>query len=57
MMQPPPQKYKCPKCNYSKVVTPKSDALLPDEFLQICPKCRLEMEVVEMSLFDRIIYR
>ena len=54
MIKPPPKKYKCVKCSYSKVVAPKSDCLSPTDFVASCPKCGSDVEVVELSAWDRI---
>ena len=56
MIKPPPQNYKCPKCSYSRVVAPKSDALTPADLLgSVCPKCKINMDRIEMNIFDNII--
>jgi predicted nucleic acid-binding Zn ribbon protein len=39
-----PFKYVCPKCGYSKTVTPKSDVINPMDMIRTCPKCGGEME-------------
>lgn len=31
--------YTCPSCDWSKTVTPRSDALMPGELFSACPKC------------------
>ena len=41
---PRPFKVTCPKCNYSKVVRPKSDALNPMDWINTCPKCDAKMD-------------
>jgi len=38
-IRPPPVTYACPSCNWSKTVTPRSDALMPGEVFFVCPKC------------------
>ncbi len=43
---PQPFKVKCPKCEYSKVVHPKSDVIDPKDYLNVCPKCNVPMEKV-----------
>ena len=40
MIQPKPYKVVCKKCGWSKVITPKSDALSPSDFVFECPKCK-----------------
>jgi len=55
MIQPPPFKLKCPKCGYSKIVRPKSDALNPMEMIGYCPKCNTELERKELNFLDNII--
>jgi hypothetical protein len=44
MIQPNPYKLVCPKCDYSKIVTPKSDVLISAIDLSICPKCNIRHE-------------
>ena len=51
---PKPFKYKCPNCGYSKVVKPKSDALNPTDWINICPKCKTEMTRQELNIFEKI---
>jgi Zn finger protein HypA/HybF involved in hydrogenase expression len=55
MIQPKPFKYKCPKCGYTKVVKPKSDALNPIDILMTCPKCKSDMDKVDLSFFDKLL--
>ena len=44
-VQPKPYKLVCPKCGYTKIVTPKSDASTMIEDLSSCPKCEVRMEI------------
>jgi DNA-directed RNA polymerase subunit RPC12/RpoP len=53
MVAPQPFKYKCPKCNYSKIIKPKSDVLNPIDFIDICPKCGSKMNPVNLSIIDK----
>jgi transcription elongation factor Elf1 len=55
MLPPKPKKYKCPKCNYSKVVAPKSDALSIDDIVSLCPKCKIQMKPTNMNIIDKLI--
>lgn len=55
MLPPKPFKFVCPKCGYLKIVTPKSDALSPVDFFDICPKCKTKMEQKELGIFDGIM--
>ena len=48
MIQPPPHKLKCKKCNYSKVVQAKSDAIDYTYYIDTCPKCSGDMEYEEI---------
>jgi endogenous inhibitor of DNA gyrase (YacG/DUF329 family) len=50
-------KYKCPKCGYSKIVKPKSDAINPIEWNNICPKCKTQMERKELNVIEKIFWR
>jgi len=38
-IHPSPTTYTCPACGWSKTVTPQSDALMPGDVFEICPKC------------------
>lgn len=53
-IQPPPRKFVCPKCGHTKIVQPKSDALDISDFIQTCPKCKVDMKKVEMSIIDKL---
>ena len=44
MIRPLPSKFICPKCGYSKIHQPESDALSPMDLVQICPKCNETMQ-------------
>jgi len=55
MIAPQPFKYKCPKCNYTKIVKPKSDALNIIDFSSSCPKCGMEMERVELNIAESLV--
>jgi len=55
MIAPQPFKYKCPKCGYSKIVKPKSDAIDIVAMLNICPKCKSEMDRVELNILEAVI--
>jgi DNA-directed RNA polymerase subunit M/transcription elongation factor TFIIS len=48
MIKPKPFKLICPKCGYSKKVSPSSDAI-GIEMLQVCPKCNTHMERKEIQ--------
>lgn len=54
MIQPPPYKYKYPKCSYSKIVRPKSDVLSPMDFISTCPKCKTKMKREELSGISKL---
>lgn len=55
MIQPQPFKLVCPKCGYSKVVKPKSDALNPMDMMSKCPKCGEKMERSNTNVLDDIL--
>jgi Zn-finger nucleic acid-binding protein len=38
-IKPKPFVYVCPSCEWSKAVSPKSDALMPGEYYDCCPTC------------------
>ena len=52
---PKPFKYKCPKCNYTKVVVPKSDVLNAMDFDSTCPKCGATMEVESLNIVEKLL--
>ena len=54
-IKPKPYKLECPKCGYSKIVKPKSDALSPVDSIGICPKCNISMKKAEMSIIDNLL--
>jgi Zn finger protein HypA/HybF involved in hydrogenase expression len=54
MIAPQPFKYKCFVCGYNKVVKPKSDVINPISMMRICPKCKNEMEKVNLNIFDKL---
>ena len=55
MIKPRPFKFVCPKCGYSKTVSPKSDVLSPSDFNDACPKCKTKMDKKELSAMDKLI--
>lgn len=55
MIRPNPFIVYCKKCNQSKVVHPKSDALSLKDVIQHCPKCGETMETKEvLTLLDKM---
>ena len=38
-IKPKPTTYKCPSCNWQKIVAPQSDAIMPWEHFDQCPEC------------------
>lgn len=54
MIAPKPFKQKCPKCGFSKIVKPKSDAINPMDYINICPKCKSEMQRKDLNIFDKL---
>ena len=54
MIAPKPFKWVCPKCGYSKTVTPTSDARGPRDFMNRCPKCGADMEKKGLDFLDSI---
>ncbi len=57
MIAPTPYKLVCPKCGYSKIVSPKSDALNIEDLKamsSICPKCKGQMERKDTNMLDDI---
>ncbi|PWE23567.1 hypothetical protein DF188_02530 [Aliarcobacter skirrowii] len=54
-IKPKPYKLVCPKCGFSKVVAPKSDALSPKDLIAmspICKKCGEKMERKDLNKLD-----
>ena len=54
MIAPQPFKFVCPKCGYTKVVKPKSDALNPMDFMSTCPKCTAKMNKKPLGFLDKL---
>ncbi|KIM10289.1 MAG: hypothetical protein KU37_10845 [Sulfuricurvum sp. PC08-66] len=55
MIQPAAQKYRCPKCHFTKVHQPKSDAFTLEDVLIVCPKCGAQMETTnELTFFEKL---
>ncbi|WP_434579793.1 hypothetical protein MLC52_07055 [Sulfurimonas sp. NW15] len=54
-VRPEPIVEECPKCGYSRVVHLKSDAINPMEFTLQCPKCGAELELRNLSTFEKIL--
>ncbi|MCT7493964.1 hypothetical protein [Aliarcobacter cryaerophilus] len=56
-IKPNPYKLVCPKCGFSKVVAPKSDALSPKDLVAmspVCSKCKGTMERKDTTILDNI---
>ena len=56
-IKPNPYKLVCPKCGFSKVVAPKSDALSPKDLVAmspVCKKCNNNMIKTELSFLDKL---
>jgi Zn finger protein HypA/HybF involved in hydrogenase expression len=54
MVAPKPYKLICEKCNYSKIIKPKSDVLNPMDFITTCPKCKAIMEREELTGISKL---
>jgi Zn-finger nucleic acid-binding protein len=63
-IKPKPFVYVCPSCGWRKVVSPRSDVLLPEEYFDCCPTCStkpLEREELKslvklgIGLIDKLI--
>ena len=57
-IKPNPYKLVCPKCGFSKIVAPKSDALSPKDLVAmspICSKCGDKMERRSVDGLDSLI--
>lgn len=39
-VKPKPRTYVCQACGWKKIVAPRSDVLMPDDVVSVCPKCR-----------------
>lgn len=55
MIKPEPYKLVCPKCGFSKIVKPQSDAFTSSDSLPFCSKCKTTMKEVrdEMKWKER----
>lgn len=54
MIPPKPFKFVCSKCDYNKIVIPKSDAMNPLDLIDKCPKCGSKMEKHDLDIFDTL---
>jgi len=54
MVAPASFKLVCPKCQYSKIVKPKSDVLSAMDFINSCPKCGTQMEKESLNFFSTL---
>jgi len=52
-IKPNPYKLVCPKCGFSKVVAPKSDALSPKDLVAMSPVCKKCGEKMERKSVDK----
>ncbi|MEA1954710.1 MAG: hypothetical protein U9O24_10000 [Campylobacterota bacterium] len=55
MIKPNPFRYKCPKCDYSKTIRPKSDVLDPRDFMNTCPKCGTTMDKISLNEIEKFL--
>lgn len=53
MVKPLPYKVKCPKCGYSRIIKPKSDVMIEEAVLTICPICKCGMTREELNFVDK----
>lgn len=57
-IKPNPYKLVCPKCGFSKVVAPRSDALSAKDLVAmspVCKKCGEKMEKEKLNPIDTIL--
>jgi predicted RNA-binding Zn-ribbon protein involved in translation (DUF1610 family) len=54
MIKPLPKTYHCPQCGWSKTIDPRSDALLPSEYVEHCPQCNNQHIEVRFATFWEI---
>ena len=57
MIKPPPFKYKCLNCGYSKIVRPRSDVINPLEWNSRCPKCSTTMDRVKLNPIEEVFIK
>lgn len=57
MVKPAPYKVRCPKCGYSRVIKPKSDVIIEEAILSICPTCKCDMIREELSVLDKLFIK
>ena len=53
-IKPNPYKLVCPKCGFSKVVAPKSDALSAKDIVAMSPICKKCDEKMERKSVDKL---
>lgn len=52
-IRPFPVTYHCPRCGWSKTVHPRSDALIPGEFFDVCPDCGCPLPDCRLAVLPR----
>jgi Zn finger protein HypA/HybF involved in hydrogenase expression len=52
MFRQPAIKYKCPKCNTTKIIHPRDGTLENEMFF--CPNCKTGMVKVDMNFLDKL---
>lgn len=55
-VRPRPFTYECEGCGWTKTVAPRSDALVPGEWFEVCPQCGgRELKVRAAGWFERVV--
>lgn len=57
MIKPPPLKFVCSQCGWSKVFAPKSDVITPEQMPPAnCPKCGSEeLKAKQPNVLERLM--
>lgn len=58
MIKPKPFKIECAKCSFSKIVAPKSDALMIGEDMpSSCPKCDGGLKRAKLDVLEKVFVK
>lgn len=56
-IRPAPMTLHCSKCRWSKTVAPRSDVLMPGEWLEVCPSCQGALEARQPSTLEKAMLK
>lgn len=53
--RPRPMMFTCTACSWKKRTHPQSDALMPGDYFDKCPKCGAGVEMKRDDIFDLVL--